>query len=53
MKRISICTMLAALLLGGCAKTTESGEYNRLFVVCGEQIVVAYAAAESVGGVVE
>ena len=28
MKRISICTMLAALLLGGCAKTTESGEYD-------------------------
>lgn len=29
MKKISICTILAALLLlGGCAKMTESGEYD-------------------------
>lgn len=28
MKKISICTILAMLLLGGCAKTTESGEYD-------------------------
>ena len=28
MKKISICAIMAMLLMGGCAKTTESGEYD-------------------------